>query len=340
MRFSQWTVLVVVLLQVGCQQDSTALAPVDFYRGKVLEIIVPTSPGGGYDRWARMMAPELSKHTGANVIVRNMPGAGGLLSLNYLYNSARKDGLTIGITTAVGPYVNQILDSEAARYDLRHFNWLGRFSYDSWALAVGSTFEGQSLETFKELPVFKLGTMSKYDMYSIRTVLFTEALQIGNVRLVAGYRGKSDVELAIMRNEVHAFCVSVLPALDSFQAGLFIPLVVVNKIRVEEIPDVPTIFEVSDMTEKAQKWLEWELALEKIGRAVISPPGVPRPRVEFLHTSLQKSLESEDFIRSTARRNLYVHYLPGEEIQVMVESVLEMDTQERQELTQMIDRYF
>ena len=143
-----------------------------------------------------------------------------------------------------------------------------------------------------------------------------------------------------MRNEVHAFCVSVLPALDSFQAGLFTPLVVVNNVRVEEIPDVPTIFEFPDITEEARKWLEWELALEKIGRAVISPPGVPSQRVEFLHTSLQKSLESEDFIASTARRNLYVHYLPGEEIQGMVEGVLEMDAREQQDLTQMIDKYF
>ncbi len=340
MQFACWALLLLVLVQAGCQQDSSALIPPDFYRGQVLEIIVPTSPGGGYDAWARIIAPELSKNTGATVIVRNMPGAGGLLAINYLYNTARRDGLTIGITTAIGPYVSQILGNEATRYDLRRFNWLGRFTYDSWTLAVGKDFKNPTLETLKKLPVFKLGTSSKYDMYSIRTVLLMEAFQLGNVRIVAGYSGRAEVELAIMRQEVHALSMSVAPALDTFQAGQLIPVVVLNDVRVPEIAHVPTVFEFPDISEKARKWLEWEMALEKIGRAFISPPGVPPQRVEFLHTSLRKSLENENLIRSAQRRHLLVDYLTGEEIEALVHDVLEMDSKDRDELNEMIDRYF
>src|SRR4051812_32007745 len=66
----------------------------DFYKGKTISMIVGYSAGGGYDIYARMIAPYLTKHLPGNptVVVQNMDGAGSLKATNYLYNVAPKDG--------------------------------------------------------------------------------------------------------------------------------------------------------------------------------------------------------------------------------------------------------
>src|SRR4051812_37396165 len=67
-----------------------------FFSGKTVRLVVGFGPGGGYDLYARMLAPYLAKSLGATVIVENRPGAGGLLALNVVYVSPA-DGLTMMI---------------------------------------------------------------------------------------------------------------------------------------------------------------------------------------------------------------------------------------------------
>jgi hypothetical protein len=83
-----------------------------YYQGKVLTVIVPYSPGGGYDRMARVLAKYLPKYLpGApNVIVQNMPGAASMIGTNYMYNQAKPDGLTIA-TIARSSAFSQLVKS-------------------------------------------------------------------------------------------------------------------------------------------------------------------------------------------------------------------------------------
>ena len=71
----------------------------DFYGGRAVTLIVSTSSAGGYDTLARAIARHIGKHIAGNptVIVRNMPGAGGLTATNYLYAVAERDGSVIGL---------------------------------------------------------------------------------------------------------------------------------------------------------------------------------------------------------------------------------------------------
>jgi tripartite-type tricarboxylate transporter receptor subunit TctC len=71
----------------------------DFYRGKTITIIIPIGPGGAYDAYARLLSRHLGRHLPGNptIIARNMPGGGGVIASNYLYNVAPQDGTTLAI---------------------------------------------------------------------------------------------------------------------------------------------------------------------------------------------------------------------------------------------------
>ena len=99
--------------------DNSAAA---FYKGKNLMLVVPYKPGGGYDLWCRLFAPYLAKYTGARVIVKNIPGAGGMVGVNEVYN-ARANGLTINIQNAVASVTNQLAEVKGVRYDLVKYSW-------------------------------------------------------------------------------------------------------------------------------------------------------------------------------------------------------------------------
>ena len=70
----------------------------EFYKGKKIRIIVGSTPGGGFDTYARLIARHLGKYIPGHpsVLVQNMPGGGMLIAANYIYNRAKPDGLTIG----------------------------------------------------------------------------------------------------------------------------------------------------------------------------------------------------------------------------------------------------
>src|SRR5262245_2872494 len=115
----------------GPMQPGTAVVSVayaqnpPFYQGKTIRIIVGSDSGGLYDLWARLFAKHMPKHIpgNPNMIVQNMPGAGGLAATNYLYGLAKSDGLTLGMFHAYR-YMQQLTGAEEVKFDLRKFNWI------------------------------------------------------------------------------------------------------------------------------------------------------------------------------------------------------------------------
>src|ERR1700719_4611957 len=71
----------------------------DFYSCKTIQMVIGFSSGGGYDLYGRTLARYLGRHIPGNpqVLPQNMPGAGSLKLVNYLYNVAPNDGTAIGI---------------------------------------------------------------------------------------------------------------------------------------------------------------------------------------------------------------------------------------------------
>src|SRR6266581_729730 len=115
---------------LACTMLSASVASAqedEFYRGKTISIIIPIGPGGAYDAYARLIARHFGKHLPGNptIIARNMPGAGGVIASNHLYNVAPQDGTTLAII--ISSFANeQLFDSAQVKYDARKFLAVGR----------------------------------------------------------------------------------------------------------------------------------------------------------------------------------------------------------------------
>jgi tripartite-type tricarboxylate transporter receptor subunit TctC len=124
------------------QSDITAI-----YKGESIRFLVPSAPGGGFDEYSRLLTPYIEKYTGAKVKVLNLPGAGGMRSVNELYNSP-KNGLTIAIMNGSAMVTNKMADIKGADYIIEEFEYLGRIAADTRVLYV--TRES-GYETFDEI---------------------------------------------------------------------------------------------------------------------------------------------------------------------------------------------
>ncbi|HUZ66212.1 MAG TPA: hypothetical protein VMU56_00980, partial [Beijerinckiaceae bacterium] len=109
----------------------------NFYAGKTVRIVVSTAAGGGYDALARAVAAHLSAHIpgGPTIVVQDMPGAGGIVSMNYLYNAAPKDGTVIGALENNTPF-EPLFGTKEVKFDATKFNWLGTPSSEVDVLTV------------------------------------------------------------------------------------------------------------------------------------------------------------------------------------------------------------
>jgi tripartite-type tricarboxylate transporter receptor subunit TctC len=97
-----------------------------FYHGRTVRIVVGFTPGGFYDRWARMLSRYMPKYIpgNPNFVVQNMPGASSVIAANYVYNLAKPDGLTL-LVPINSLYLDQIVGRGEVKYDVRKFLFLG-----------------------------------------------------------------------------------------------------------------------------------------------------------------------------------------------------------------------
>ena len=131
-----------------CLQNEGSAQPADqFYAGRTLDLVVGFPPGGGYDLFARPVASHLGKHVPGKpaVVLRYMPGAGGILAANYLFNVAPKDGTVLGIISPTAT-LDSKLTPAAVKYVAAQFNWLGRIGPQVYAAFVWHTANVRTIE--------------------------------------------------------------------------------------------------------------------------------------------------------------------------------------------------
>src|SRR5918997_3491728 len=97
-----------------------------FYRGKQIRVIISAAPATDYDMFARLISAQMTKLLPGNptFIHQNMPGAGGIIATNYLYNIAPQDGTVIGMVNRNMPHV-ALTKMANVQFDPAKFNWLG-----------------------------------------------------------------------------------------------------------------------------------------------------------------------------------------------------------------------
>ena len=290
----------IVLASNAAQGPALAQTQVaDFYKGKTMEMIVPTSPGGDYDLRARLVSRHLGRLIPGNptIIVKNMPGGLGVAASNYMYNIAPKDGTSLQIIFQNMPIL-QAVKQPGVQFDVREFGWLGNTTntpniINSWH-TTGILKIEDVLE--KELIVGAPGAMSTSYIYPI-------ALNqtIGTkFKVVTGYAGGNLVNLAMEKGEVGGRGSNSWASWKSGHPQWLTDrkihlLVQVGLTRATDLPNVPLLLELAK-NDADREFLTFLSADMGISRAFTTTPGVPRDRLAALQKAFMDTMRDKEVL--------------------------------------------
>jgi tripartite-type tricarboxylate transporter receptor subunit TctC len=279
-----------------------------YFGGKTVRMVVGYGPGGGYDAYARMVAPHLSKVLGASVVVENQPGAGGLVALNRL-TTAAPDGLTMMIVNGTGAALSQLTEQAGARYDLAQLGYLGTVSASPWMWLVGPN---SAIKTPQD--AMKLGKKMNWaasgpaDGLSDGAAFSCEALKL-DCHVVLGYAGSNQAALAVAQGEMDAIYVSDTSANNYVTSGQLHVVAAMGRRKSRFFPDAPTIFEAVKLTPDQQWLFDFRGKLEDLGRILLVPASLTPGRLAALQAAVRETLNDPALIAEGEKSQRYIDYL-------------------------------
>jgi len=315
-------------LLVACLVPAAAHAqsPAEFYRGRSIDLYIGTSVGGGYDAYGRMLARHMSRYLPGNptIVPKNMEGGGGMRLANFLYNAAPKDGTSIAIFNR-GTAFEPLLGSRTPQFEATRFNWIGSTNDEVSVCAAWHTTGVTTLTqlTTRELVVGATGPAG--DTYQFPKI--ANGVLGTKFKIISGYPGGNDVDLAMERGEVQGRCgwswtsvkATHRPWLDRklinliFQMGL---------AKHPDLPDIPLIMDFA-RTEEERAIFKLMFARQVMAWPFVSPPGVPRERVDALRKAFADTVSDRDFLADANKGNFEIRPVAGEEIQKLMADIHE-----------------
>jgi tripartite-type tricarboxylate transporter receptor subunit TctC len=315
------TVLAACLVSTA----AVAQSPAEFFKGKTIALQVGFGPGGENDAWARVISQHYGDHIpgNPNVVVQHVPGSGGLLVANRLYNTAPKDGSVIGMINRAIPF-EPLLAGKGTQFDGQKFIYIGSSGIDTTVCAARKDSEVQTMQDLytKELAVGGTGSGADTAVYP----QFLSALLGMKFKLVQGYKGSGEIQLAMERKEVDGICV----AYDSVLRGSLARKGQLNILLQAGLEPDPRIKDVPQALQTARsaddrRALELFFARIAMGRPFVLPPDVPADRVAALRTAFQALLMDKVFLADAEKLRLRVVATSGERLAEVVADAYKTD---------------
>jgi tripartite-type tricarboxylate transporter receptor subunit TctC len=313
---------------------TNASAQATFYEGKTVSVVIGAT-GGSLELAARIVTRHLGKHLPGhpNVVLQNMPGAAHLVATNHLYTVAKPDGLTL---LAANPSVGiaQLTKVEAARFDLRQFDWLGSSGADGVAMAIRPDLPYKTWQEFKsagrELIVGTTGPGSNAHDFP----LFLKEFAGANFKLVSGYKANADILLALERKEVDAWAAFATTIKLAADRGAVRPIVR-GRVAIAGFESLPVDEDLAT-TPLGKAMMGIRAAPLAIGRAFAAPPHTPGDRVATLRDAFAKTITDPEFVAEMKKAKIETGYIPPEEVAKLFAGMLEQPPEIRKELVRYI----
>jgi tripartite-type tricarboxylate transporter receptor subunit TctC len=299
----------------------------DFYKGKQVNWILSAGAGGGYSSYAHVFAPYFSAHIPGkpNIVVQNMPGAGGIRAMQYLSTVAPKDGTTIGLVHSSVPFA-PLYGIRGANFDPRKMQWIGSINYAT-GICVSWTASGitkwQDLFD-KEFIVGGTGAGSQMEtMPAMINKLFGT-----KIKIVSGYKGGNDVYLAMERGEVHGRCGGLKSSIKSTRPDWFpekkvsVPIQIALE-RDPEFPDSPALIEFTK-DEKTKQILQLILSPMDMDRPILAPPGTAPDKVAALRKAFHEAMNDPGLIADAKKVSIDLGEVDGDKLAKIIDRAYAM----------------
>ena len=321
-------VAALVLALAACGDDAAETpaaegeAEESYYAGETVDLVVPYEPGGGYDTYARALAPYLGECLGdARVVVQNEPGAGGLLAVNNTFGTS-PDERRLQIVNTVGAVSAQIAGAEGVKYDMLEFSPVGRIVATTSALAVAPD---SAIQDFQDLvdstePIRFTSTGPGANDYITPNVL--AGIYGFETEMITGYQGSGEARLGLISGDGDAYVQSWDSMYDAIQSGEVKPLVVASTDPVEQLEDVPTLADYEPESDSGKELREEVSALEGTGRGIVAPPGLSEERLTELQDAFTCAFEDEELLGELEKQERPLGVLSGSEWQEVLDKAL------------------
>ena len=306
-------------LLFGAQAQAQGVA--DFYKGKSVDLYIGYSAGGGYDVYARLVARHMGKHIPGNptVVPRNMEGAGSLRLANWLYNIGAKDGLAIGAVSR-GAAFDPLFGSPGAQFDAEKLNWIGSANNEVSVCAAWTTSGVATYEDMLQKSLLMGGSGGAADTDQFVHVI--NGVLGAKMKLIAGYPGGNEINMAMERGEVQGRCgwswSSVVATHPQWLRDKKVNILVqLSLTKHADLPNVPLIMDLA-RNEEDKRVFGLVFARNVMGRPFVAPPNVPPERIEALRKAFMATMKDKDLLAEAEKTALEVNPVSGEEIQKIV----------------------
>lgn len=295
-----------------------ASAAADFYQGKTLTLIVGFPPGGGYDANVRVLARHFGRFIPGEpkVVASNMPGAGSLTAANHIYGKLAPDGLALG-TFASSVAMAPLLGNKAALFDPANFSWIGSMSQEVAYCGVWQT--PGAAASFDEM-------MTKETIIGAgapTAITFQHPHILKNIlgakiRVIGGYAGTRDINLAMQRGEVNGTCGMFSATVkaqfhDDVKSGRLKLVIQMGSKKSDEFGAIPSAFDYAK-TEADRAVLDVHFRQLLLSRPLAGPPGIPPERLKALREALAAALRDREFLTEAERAGLDIDPVSGEDV--------------------------
>ncbi len=294
----------------------------DFYSHKTVTLIAGFPPGGGYDAYVRLLA----RHYGRSIpghpttVPSNMPGAGSLTAANRLYNDQPKDGTVLGMF-ASSAAMEPLLGNKAALFDPAQFSWIGSMSQDIAYCGVWQTPGAATsfADMLTKETIFGGGAPAAI---TYQHPMILKNVLGAKIRVIAGYAGTRDIDLAMHRGEVNGECGLYASSIkaqyrDDVQSGRLKLVIQMGSRTSSEFGDIPSVFDFAKGDED-RAVLELHFKQLVLGRPLAGPPDIPPERLAALQTAFMATMKDQDFLAEAAKLGLDINPATAEEVRQLL----------------------
>ena len=293
----------------------------DFLKGQTVHFLVGYSPGGGYDTYARMLAPYFEKRTGATVVVENRPGGGGTTALNQLYR-AKPDGLTMMMLNGESAIISQLTGQPGVAYDMAKVSLYARVQEEPHFMIVNPKLPDSLKEIVASGKKIKFSAGSRTDNLGDYAAVLCQTLAM-SCQIITGYKGSKEAGLAVMNGEADALTISESSALNYSKGGKTKIVATIARKRSEARPDMPTVYEMFQIPPERKWFLDFRLGIKAIGRAVVGTPGLPAERLQVLQKAWHDVLTDPALIAEGKKTTYTIEYESPDKLKPVIEELLE-----------------
>jgi tripartite-type tricarboxylate transporter receptor subunit TctC len=307
----------VALLAVASPVCAAAAQSVeDFYRGKTLRIIVPSTPGGDRALYVLAFVPFFGKHIPGNPTITPvfMPGAGGSNAVNYTYNVAAPDGLSI-VTPLTGVVMAQATGDESVRYDVSKFHWLGRTSDSTRVFFVSNRTKASTMVDFRTHEVI-IGAVGRASETYLNPAFMNNVFGT-RFKIVLGYKGAGHMNLSVESGETQGAFTTwnhISTQHPDWLRDKKIRLIL--QIAGKRHPDLHDIPLMSDLAENEsdRALVTFMSSPTQMGQAFAAPPGTPAPFVNALRRAFDATMKDPAFTEKMRSAKMEFNPATGEEM--------------------------